>query len=196
MGDPTKIGDYPDANDSYDIVPSKLISLIKHNMNRGVDQAGNSIGAPAGFLVGCALNMGADDLDHEIKILGNKLSAGADFALGQPVFEPWRIERFLERYQQITGEAFSLPVLLGVMPLYTLKHAQFLHNEVPGITIPDTIFKRMEDAGEDAAREGVSIAQELLRASAPFVAGAYIIPAFGKYELAAEVVAAAEAVTS
>jgi homocysteine S-methyltransferase len=196
MGDPTKIGDYPDANDSYDIVPSKLISLIKHNMNRGVDQAGNSIGAPAGFLVGCALNMGADDLDHEIKILGNKLSAGADFALGQPVFEPWRIERFLERYQQITGEAFSLPVLLGVMPLYTLKHAQFLHNEVPGITIPDSIFKRMEDAGEDAAREGVSIAQELLRASAPFVAGAYIIPAFGKYELAAEVVAAAEAVTS
>jgi homocysteine S-methyltransferase len=191
MGDPTKIGDYPDANDSYDIVPSKLISLIKHNMNRGVDQAGNSIGAPAGFLVGCALNMGADDLDHEIKILGNKLSAGADFALGQPVFEPARIERFLRRYEEITGEVFSLPVLLGVMPLYGLKHAQFLHNEVPGITIPEAIFKRLEDAGEDAPQVGVTIAQELLRASAPMVAGAYIIPAFGKYELAAEVVDAA-----
>ncbi|MCU0465835.1 MAG: bifunctional homocysteine S-methyltransferase/methylenetetrahydrofolate reductase [Anaerolineae bacterium] len=190
MGDPTKIGDYPDANDSYDIVPSKLISLIKHNMNKGVDQAGNSIGAPAGFLVGCALNMGADDLDHEIKILGNKLDAGADFALGQPVFEPWRIKRFLTRYEELTGQPFTLPVLLGVMPLYTLKHAQFLHNEVPGITIPDSIFKRMEDAGEHAAQEGVTIAQELLRAAAPLVAGAYIIPAFGKYELAAEVVAA------
>jgi homocysteine S-methyltransferase len=190
MGDPTKIGDYPDANDSYDIVPSKLITLIKHSMNNGVDQAGNSIGAPAGFLVGCALNMGADDLDHEIKILGNKLSAGADFALGQPVFEPWKIERFLRRYEEITSETFNLPVLLGVMPLYSLKHAQFLHNEVPGITIPDSIFKRMEDAGEHAPQEGVAIAQELLGAMASLVAGAYVIPAFGKYELAAEVVSA------
>jgi len=190
MGDPTKIGDYPDANDSYDIVPSKLITLIKHSMNNGVDQAGNSIGAPAGFLVGCALNMGADDLDHEIKILGNKLSAGADFALGQPVFEPWRIERFLNRYEEINGESFKLPVLIGVMPLYSLKHAQFLHNEVPGITIPESIFKQLEDAGEDAPMTGVAIAQDLLRACAPLVAGAYVIPSFGRYELAAEVVSA------
>src|SRR5690606_7677720 len=112
MGDPVKIGDYPHANDSYDIVPSKLIALIKHSMNRGVDQAGNSIGAPATFTVGCALNMGADDLDHEIKVLGNKLEAGADFALGQAVFEPERIEHFLRRYEEITGETFNLPVLL------------------------------------------------------------------------------------
>jgi homocysteine S-methyltransferase len=190
MGDPTKIGDYPDANDSYDIVPSKLISLIKHSMNNGVDQAGNSIGAPAGFTVGCALNMGSDDLDHEIKVLGNKLAAGSDFALGQAVFEPWRLDRFLSRYEEINGEVFRLPVLMGIIPLYSLKHALFLHNEVPGIIIPDAILKRMEDAGDDAPAEGVRIAQELLRSMAALVAGAYIIPAFGRYDLAAEVVAA------
>jgi homocysteine S-methyltransferase len=189
MGDPVKIGDYPHANDSYDIVPSKLIALIKHSMNKGVDQAGNSIGAPATFMVGCALNMGADDLDHEIKVLGNKLEAGADFALGQAVFEPERIERFLRRYEEITGETFNLPVLLGVMPLFSLKHANFLNNEIPGITIPQHILKRIEDAGEDAAQEGVKIAQELMHATMGMVAGAYILPAFGRYDLAAEVVA-------
>lgn len=190
MGDPTRIGDYPDANDSYDIVPSKLIGLIKHSMNRGVDQAGNSIGAPASFTVGCALNMGADNLDHEIKILGAKLAAGADFALGQPVYEPWRIERFLTRYEQVTGRVFDLPVLLGVLPLFSLRHAQFLHNEIPGIVIPETILSRMEQAGDDAPYEGVRVAQELLQATASYVRGAYIIPAFGRYDLAAEVVAA------
>jgi homocysteine S-methyltransferase len=188
MGDPTRIGDYPDASDSYDIVPSKLIALIKQNMNTGTDQAGNSIGRPTSFNVGCALNMFADDIDHEIKVLQNKLDAGADFALGQAVFEPQRIETFLHRYETITGAPLRLPVLMGIMPLYSLKHALFLHHEVPGISIPDAILKRIEDAGEDASAEGVRIAQELLRAIQGMVSGAYIIPAFGKYHLAAEVI--------
>jgi homocysteine S-methyltransferase len=188
MGDPTRIGDYPDASDSYDIVPSKLIALIKNNMNTGTDQAGNSIGRPTSFNVGCALNMFADDIDHEIKVLQNKLAAGADFALGQAVFEPERIETFLRRYETLTGEPLRLPVLMGIMPLYSLKHALFLHHEVPGISIPKGILKRIEDAGEDAAAEGVRIAQELLRAIQGVTSGAYIIPAFGKYHLAAEVI--------
>jgi methionine synthase / methylenetetrahydrofolate reductase(NADPH) len=188
MGDPTKIGDYPEAMDSYDIVPSKLIALIKHNMNQGVDQAGNSIGKPTAFNVGCALNMFNEDLDREIKVLGDKLAAGADFALGQAVFEPHKIEVFLKRYEAVNGEVFRLPVLIGIMPLYSLKQAQFLHNEVPGVSIPEGIFKRMEDAGENAPQEGVRIAQELLRDIQGLVTGAYIIPAFGKYELAAEVI--------
>lgn len=188
MGDPTKIGDYPEANDQYDIVPSRLISLIKHKMNAGEDMAGSSIGRPTAFTVGCAVNMFADDLDHEIKTLLKKQEAGADFALGQSVFEPHRIEIFLRRYEEITGEAFKLPVLMGILPLYSLRHAQFLHNEVPGISIPDTLMKRIEDAGDDAPEEGVQIAQELLRAVRGLVAGAYIIPAFGKYHLAAEVI--------
>lgn len=190
MGDPTKIGDYPDANDTYDIVPSKLIALIKHNMNSGSDQAGNSIGTPTAFTVGCALNMFADDLDREIKVLGDKLAAGADFALGQAVFEPQKIETFIRRYEELRGEPFKLPVLMGIMPLYNFKHALFLHNEVPGIVIPDKLLKRMEDAGENGAQEGIRIAQDLLRDIRDLVNGAYIIPAFGRYELAAEVISA------
>ncbi len=187
MGDPTKIGDYPEAMDNYDIVPSKLISLIKQKMNAGEDMAGNSIGKPTAFTVGCALNMAADDLDNEIKVLGNKLRAGADFALGQAVFDPARIEQFHRRYEEINGEPFRLPVLLAALPLYSLRHAMFLHNEMPGIVIPDHLLKRMEDAGENAAQEGVKIAQELLLAMHAMVQGVYLIPAFGHYELAAEV---------
>ncbi|MBC8098531.1 MAG: methylenetetrahydrofolate reductase, partial [Armatimonadetes bacterium] len=188
MGDPTKIGDYPDAMDHYDIVPSKLIALIKHNLNHGIDQAGTSIGRPTAFTVGCALNMAADDLDREIKVLGDKLAAGADFALGQAVFEPWKIERFIQRYEEINAEPFRLPVLVGVMPLYNLKHALFLHNEVPGISIPPPLLKRMEDAGDDAPQEGVRIAQALLHDLRSLAHGAYLIPAFGRYELTAQVI--------
>ncbi len=188
MGDPTRIGDYPDAMDNYDIVPSKLISLIKYKMNDGEDMVGNSIGRPTAFTVGCALNMFATDLDREIRVLGKKCGAGADFALGQSVFEPHKVELFLEHYESATGKTFNFPVLIGILPLYSVRHAQFLHNEVPGISIPDTLMKRLEDAGDDAPQEGVKIAQEILRDVRSLVAGAYIIPAFGKYHLAAEVI--------
>ncbi len=188
MGDPTHIGDYPDAMDNYDVSPSGLIRLIKHQMNRGMDQAGNSIGQPTTFTVGCALNMGAVNLEREIKVLRRKIEAGADFALGQPLFQPSDIERFHEAYQQQTGEPFTLPVLMGVMPLFSTKHAQFLHNEIPGISIPAPIMQRIEEAGDDAPQVGVTIAQELLLAMHDHVQGAYIIPAFGHYELAADVI--------
>lgn len=188
MGDPTNIGDYPDAMDNYDVVPSGLIELIKQRMNKGIDQAGNSIGQPTAFTVGAALNMCANDLDHEIKVLRRKLKFGADFLLGQAVFEPERVERFHRRYEEIEGKPFNLPVLMGVMPLYSLKHAQYLHNEVPGIIIPDTIMKRIEDAGEHAPQEGVRIASELLAQMRGMVQGAYILPAFGHYDLAAEII--------
>lgn len=188
MGDPTKIGDYPEAMDSYDIVPSKLISVIKHDLNQGRDMAGSSIGMPTNFTVGCALNMGADNLDREIRILGNKLKGGADFALGQAMFDPPRLDAFLQRYREIKGEDFKLPVIASIIPLYSVKHARFLHNEVPGISIPDHIFARMESAGEDAPQEGIRIAIELMKQMRDKVQGAYIIPFFGRYSLAAEVV--------
>lgn len=189
MGDPTRIGDYPDASDAFDIPPSQLIGVIKQGMNRGEDMVGNSIGKPTNFAVGCAVNMAADDIDREIRILRKKLESGADFALGQAIFEPERIQRFHERYEEIEGKPFDLPVLLAVMPLYSLKQARFLHNEVPGIIIPDTIFERIADAGDNASYEGVKIAQELIDQMAHMIQGTYIIPSFGKYELAAEVVA-------
>ncbi len=188
MGDPTKIGDYPEAMDNYDVAPSALIGIIKHKMNTGTDQAGNSIGQPTTFTVGCALNMFASDIDREIGTLIKKLESGADFALGQAVFEPHRIEVFHKRYREITGEDFKLPVLMGLMPLYSSKHARFLHNEIPGISIPDSIMARMDGAGEQAAEEGVKIARELLRDIRGMVQGAYIIPAFGRYELVADVI--------
>lgn len=187
MGDPTRIGDYPDAMDSYDIVPSKLIGVIKHDLNQGRDMAGNSIGVPTNFNVGCALNMAADDIDREIKVLLNKLDGGADFALGQAVFDPPRIENFLTRYKEITGEEFNLPVLMGLIPLNTLKHARFLHNEVPGIIIPDEIFTRLDNAGDNAATEGAQIAIELMNQMRGYVQGAYIIPG-GRYKTAATII--------
>ncbi len=190
MGDPTRIGDYPEAMDNYDIVPTGLIELVQKRLNEGQDQAGNSIGQPTSFNVGCALNMGAADVDKEITLLRKKIDNGADFALGQPVFEPAIAERFLRRYEEVTGEALRLPVLMGIMPLYSLKHAQYLHNEIPGISIPDPLLKRLEDAGEDAPQEGVRIAQGLLRDMRGLVQGAYIIPAFGYYNLAAQVMEA------
>ncbi|HYO87346.1 MAG TPA: bifunctional homocysteine S-methyltransferase/methylenetetrahydrofolate reductase [Candidatus Limnocylindrales bacterium] len=190
MGDPTRIGDYPDAMDQYDIVPSGLIRLTRQNMNHGLDQAGNSIGGATSFTVGCALNMGAENPDKEIEVLRKKIEAGADFALVQPVFEPHSAEAFLKRWQELEGSALKLPLLIGVMPLYSVRHAQFLDNEIPGITIPPAIFQRIEAAGDDAAQEGVRVARELLRDLRPFAQGAYIIPAFGRYELAAQVIEA------
>jgi methionine synthase I (cobalamin-dependent)/5,10-methylenetetrahydrofolate reductase len=188
MGDPTHIGDYPEAMNNYDVVPSGLIELIKQRMNRGADQAGNSIGQPTSFTVGAALNMCANDIDHEIKVLRKKLENGADFLLGQAVFEPERVEHFHQRYEELEGKPFTTPVLMGVMPLYSLKHALYLHNEVPGIIIPDSIMKRIEDAGDHAPQAGVRIASELLAQMRGLVQGAYIIPAFGHYDLVAEII--------
>ena len=187
MGDPAKIGDYPEAMDSYDIVPSKLIGVIKHDLNNGQDMAGNSIGVPTNFNVGCALNMAADNIDREIKVLLNKLEGGADFALGQAVFDPPRIERFLTRYKEVTGEDFNLPVIMGLIPLHSLRNARFLHNEVPGIIIPDEIFSRLEDAGDNASDVGAEIAIELMAQMRDYVQGAYVIPS-GRYKTAAKIV--------
>ena len=189
MGDPTRIGDYPDASDAYDVAPSGLIDVIKHKMNQGKDMAGHSIGKPSSFTVGCALNMAAEDLDREIRILKKKIAAGADFALGQAIFEPERIQRFHARYAELEGQTLNLPVLMAVMPLHSLKQARFLHNEVPGIIIPDAILERIAAAGDAAAQVGAEIAKELLDEMSGMIQGAYIIPSFGNYEAAVEVTA-------
>ena len=187
MGDPTRIGDFPDASDVNDVAPSRLIGVIKQGMNKGVDMAGHSIGMPSSFTVGCALNMGAEDLDREIRILLKKIQAGADFALGQAIFEPERIQRFHQLYQDTTGRAFELPVLMAVMPLRSHRQARFLDNEVPGISIPDNIMSRIANAA-DAVDTGLLIARELVDRMSGLIQGAYIIPG-GDYDLAAEVVA-------
>ncbi len=187
MGDPTTIGDYPDAFDTHDIAPTGLIRLIKHNLNDGQDQVGNSIGQPTSFHVGCALNITALDLPREVKLLRKKIDSGADFALTQPTFDPAALERFLDAYAAQYGP-LTLPVLVGLMPLYGSRHAAFLHNEVPGIVIPAEVRKRIDAAGDGAPEEGVQIARELLVQIKPLAQGAYIMPAFGRYDLAASVV--------
>ncbi|MCZ2096551.1 MAG: bifunctional homocysteine S-methyltransferase/methylenetetrahydrofolate reductase [Anaerolineae bacterium] len=187
MGDPTVIGDYPDAFDTHDIAPSALIQLIKRNLNAGIDQAGGSIGVPTSFLAGCALNVNTRELDREARLLHKKIEAGADFALTQPVFDPAVVERFQDAYAAQFGP-LTLPILIGILPLFGARHAAFLHNEVPGIEIPQAIRARIAEAGDEAPHEGVRIAQELLLALQPVVQGVYLMPAFGRYDLAAAVV--------
>jgi homocysteine S-methyltransferase len=187
MGDPSAIGDYPEAQDNFDIVPSGLIRLIKHGFNAGVDQSGADIGEATAFFVGCALNLGALDPDQEMRVLHRKVEAGADFALTQPVFDVKQATAFLTGYQSRYGR-LTIPILAGVLPLYSRRHVVFLHNEVPGIQIPDGIRSRIESAGERAADLGVRLAVELLHELSAVVQGAYVMPAFGRYDLAAEII--------
>ena len=187
MGDPTAIGDYPDAMDDYDLVPSGLVKLIKQNFNAGVDHAGAEIGQPTSFFVGCALDLTPPDPERELKSLRRKLAAGADFLLTQPVYQPEEARAFLRRYEDRYGP-MEAPVLAGVLPLYSARHASFLHNEVPGVAIPEEIRQRMQSAGEDAPQEGVRIALELIEQMAPWIRGIYLMPQFNRFDLAAEIV--------
>jgi homocysteine S-methyltransferase len=185
MGDPTRIGDYPEAMDSYDIVPTGLIHLIKQQFNSGVDKAGQSIDQPTNFMVGCALNLTPTEPERELKLLRRKISNGADFAVTQPVFDPAAAKRFVDLYESTTEEKM-LPLIVGVKPLYNGRNAQFLHNEVPGMSIPEPLRQRMANTKEPQ-QEGVAIAQEILLAIRPFAQGVYLMPAFGRYDLVANV---------
>jgi homocysteine S-methyltransferase len=185
MGDPTQIGDYPEAMDNYDIVPSGLIKLIKERLNSGLDQAGQAIDQPTSFTVGCALNLEPADTERELRLLGKKIRNGADFALTQPVFDPAMALDFMSACHARYGPAM-IPVVAGVQPLFSSGNAEFLHNEVPGITIPDDVRQRMYSAVEQQA-EGVLIAQEILEALSSKIQGVYMIPVFGRYNLIADV---------
>jgi len=194
MGDPTAIGDYPDAMDNYDLVPSGLIKLIKQGFNEGIDHAGMDIGQPTSFFVGCALNLTAGNLDDEVKNLRRKLKAGADFILTQPVFDVARAAQALQTIRAaVDGQ--PVPILIGILPLASARHAAFLHHEVPGILVPEGVRTRMESAGENAPRAGIEIAIELvaqMRSAAP-IEGIYIMPAFSRFDHAAEVIEAVRA---
>jgi 5,10-methylenetetrahydrofolate reductase len=187
MGDPTAIGDYPNAMDNYDLVPSGLIKLIKQEFNTGVDHAGANIGQPTSFFVGSALNLNPPDLGEEIKILRRKLRAGTDFVLTQPIYDPSLLQTFLDRYQSEHG-AFPVPILVGILPLASARHAAFLASEVPGITIPAETREKMIGAGEKGAYTGIQIAIELIQSIRSQVQGVYLMPAFNRYEFAAEII--------
>jgi homocysteine S-methyltransferase len=187
MGDPTAIGDYPEAMDNYDLVPSGLIKLIKQGFNAGVDHSGTSIGQPTNFFVGAALNLCPPEPEQEIKNLQRKLRAGADFFVTQPVYRPEEGNEFLSKYEAGHGK-LDKPVLVGILPLVSLKHANFLNHEIPGIAIPDKTIARMEKAGEHAAEEGVRIAVELIEQVKPWAQGVYIMPQFSRFDLIADII--------
>lgn len=185
MGDPTRIGDYPEAMDTYDIVPTGLIQLIKQQFNAGLQHSGATIDEPTSFVVGCALTLTPPDAEKEAKLLHKKIQHGADFALTQPVFDPVAAKEFVAVYETLYG-ALPIPIVAGLYPLYNGRNAEFLHNEVPGMVIPDALRQRMHEA-TDPQQEGVLIAQEILGGIRPFVQGVYMMPAFGRYDLVADV---------
>ena len=187
MGDPTAIGDYPQASDHHDIVPTGLAQLIKSKLNQGLDSAGSSIGRPCAFVVGVAVNLTPADFDKEAGLLRKKIDSGADFALSQPVFDAERARAFIEHYQAKYGP-LQLPILAGLLPLASVRHAEFLRNEVPGMFVPDALVERLHAAGKKTRTEGARIALETLAALRSIISGVYIIPAFGRYDVAASLI--------
>lgn len=187
MGDPTSIGDYPEAMDNYDLVPSGLIKLIKQGFNTGVDHSGTSIGQPTNFFVGAALNLCPPDMQTEIKNLRRKIKAGADFFLTQPAYRSDDGPKLIAAYEAKYGK-FEKPVLVGILPLVSARHVNFLHHEVPGIFIPEETRQRVDAAGDDGVKAGVEIAVELIEQLKSWAGGVYIMPQFNKYDMVAEII--------
>jgi homocysteine S-methyltransferase len=185
-GDPPKLGDYPDATAVYDVDSIGLIRIMDH-LNHGCDLAGNLIGPALGIHIGCGADPSKPDWDKEIRRLEAKVAAGAEYVMTQPVYDPHTVEKFLSSVHHL-----EVPILIGILPLYSHRNAEFLHNEVPGMRIPDDIRERMHKAGsgEAAHAEGVAIAQDALRAARELAQGAYIMPPFNKVELAVRVIEA------
>lgn len=184
MGDPARLGDHPDAFDEYDLATTGLIRLLKERMNLGLDQSGAPLDQPTHFTIGCATSLTPADPGRETALLDKKVDAGADFALTQPCFDPEVARDVLDR-RRISGAA-EIPLLLGIQPLYNGRNAEFLHNEVPGIRIPQRYRDRMRTASDPPA-EGIAIALEVITELRDAVQGVYVIPAFGRYDLAAEI---------
>ena len=179
-GDPPAMGPYPDSTAVFDIDSIGLTNLL-HRLNQGLDPGGNSIGEPTRYVVGVALNQGAD-LDRELERFAWKVDAGADFAVTQPVFDAEQLERFLARARS------PLPIIAGIWPLTSLRNAEFLANEVPGVQVPPAVVDRMRQAqehGAAAARaEGVAIATEMIEAVKDLVQGVQVSAPAGRVDSA------------
>ncbi len=187
-GDPPRIGDYPTGSGVWDVDSIGLIEILTR-LNRGEDGAGSAIGQAAGFTIACALDPTAADRVTEWDRLERKLAAGAHLVMTQPVYSREQVEVMLTEARRRFGPAgFPVPVLLGVLPLVSARHADFLHNEVPGITIPAEARAAMHAAGERGSDLGIEMANSLLSDVEGEVEGTYIMPSFGRYEQCAELV--------
>jgi homocysteine S-methyltransferase len=188
-GDPPKMGPYPDATAVFDIDSIGLANLVAR-LNRGLDPGGNPLGDPTRFLIGVGVNPAAIDQDRELRRFAWKVEAGAEYAVTQPVFDLAQLDRFLERVAP-----FRIPIVAGIWPLVSLRNAEFLANEVPGISVPEGVLERMRRAsaaGKEAAlAEGVRIAQEMAAAVSERVQGIQVSAPLGRVPVALEVLGAA-----
>jgi homocysteine S-methyltransferase len=183
-GDPGTgtVGDYPSATGVWDVDSIGLIKILTR-LNEGFDWLGTSIGKPAAFTICCAVNPSAEDMEKELDRFRQKIAAGAHVAMSQPLYDRETLERFFEK----TGP-LPIPFLLGVMPLQSSRHAEFIHNEVPGIVVPEKLRQRMRNAGENGIQEGLQQTRELLEETRSLVQGVYLIPSFGRYEMVGDLV--------
>jgi homocysteine S-methyltransferase len=178
-GDPPHVGDYPGSRGVYEVDSIGVVQLLSA-LNRGEDYVGKGLDAPTSFFIGVAVNPSAADLELELERFRRKLDAGAQFAMTQALFDVELLDRFVERL----GGAWPIPVLVGVWPLRSHAMALRLHNEVPGISVPDDVLGALADAGPDAPRVGLELARELVDAARTRAHGMYVIPPF-KQPLAA-----------
>ena len=172
-GDPPHVGDYPGSSGVYEVDSIGLTHMLSR-LNDGEDYSGKAIDAPTSFYVGVAVNPSAEDFATEMERFRRKVDAGASFAMTQALFDIAYLDRFLE---EVGGES-PIPVLVGIWPLSSYQLAFRLHNEVPGITIPEAVQKRLADAGADARRIGFDLAAKLFEEARGRAAGIYIIPPF------------------
>jgi homocysteine S-methyltransferase len=181
-GDPPKMGPYPDATAVFDIDSIGLTNLVS-NLNRGLDPGGNPIGAPTRYAIGVGVNPAAVDPALELKRFEYKVEAGAEYAITQPVFDVAQLERFLGQIAHV-----RIPIIAGIWPLVSVRNAEFLANEVPGVVVPESIIARMrranEKSKEHAVAEGIAIAREMLGCVQSAVQGVQVSAPFGKVELA------------
>ncbi len=180
-GDPPRAGDYVNATAVFDVDAIGLMEILRR-LNEGQDATGNGIGEPTTFCYGAAIDPAAPDPVREIERFQRKIEAGARWVQTQPVYELDTLDRFLAR-----AGGSPVPILVGVLPLHSARHAEFLHNEVPGITIPEPVRARLTAAGDGALRVGVEMAQGLVTEIRARYAGAYLMPSFGRFEVVAEV---------
>jgi homocysteine S-methyltransferase len=185
-GDPPKMGPYPDATAVFDIDAIGLTNLVS-KLNRGLDPGANPIGEPTRFVMGVGVNPAAIDPAHELRRFHWKVEAGAEYAITQPVFDPEQLDRFLGSIEDV-----RIPVIAGIWPLVSARNAEFLANEVPGVTVPRAVLDRMrratEKSKEHALEEGITIAREMLAEVRDRVQGVQVSAPFGKVELALRVI--------
>jgi methionine synthase / methylenetetrahydrofolate reductase(NADPH) len=184
-GDPPKMGPYPDATAVFDIDSIGLTNMV-NKLNHGLDLGNNPIGAPTRFSIGVGVNPGAINLEEEIRRFEWKVEAGAEYAITQPVYDTEQLRSFIKKIEHV-----RIPIIAGIFPLVSIRNAEFMHNEVPGVNVTPEILRRMRkasDISKEAAREeGIKIARESLVEVRDLIQGVQVSAPFGNVKYALQV---------